>query len=150
MEGLAELRKILIVDDSPNDVELTIDALNAVDLANEIVVANDGQEALDYLERRGPFADRVPGNPAVVILDLKLPKVSGQEVLHRIRSNPELRCLPVVVLTSSNEEKDRVVCYEGTVNAYVVKPGKFDDFLAAVRTLGVFWAVVNEPPSGRA
>jgi CheY-like chemotaxis protein len=141
-----ELRKILIVDDSPNDVELMLEALATANLANDIVVARDGQEALDYLDRQGRFAARVPENPAVVILDLKLPKVSGHDVLHHIRSSPGLRHLPVVVLTSSNEEKDRIACYEGAVNGYVVKPARFEDFVEAVKGLGVFWVLINEPP----
>lgn len=145
---MSELKRVLLVEDNPNDVELTLTAFEEHHLANEIVVVRDGAEALDYLFRRGPHADRLPGNPAVVLLDLKLPKVNGLEVLEVVRSEPGLRALPIVVLTSSREEPDLVRCYELGVNAYVVKPVDFGDFTRAVGNLGVFWALINQPPPG--
>lgn len=140
------LRPILLVEDNPKDLELTMVALAKSQLANEVVVARDGAEALEYLLCLGRYADRPRGNPAVVLLDLKLPKVDGIEVLQAIRSDAGLRRLPVVILTASREEKDVVRSYDLSVNAYVVKPMEFQDFLQAVRDLGVFWAVLNEPP----
>ena len=145
---MSELKRVLLVEDNPNDVELTLTAFEEHHLANEIVVVRDGAEALDYLFRRGPHANRLPGNPAVVLLDLKLPKVNGLEVLEVVRSEPGLRALPIVVLTSSREEPDLVRCYELGVNAYVVKPVDFGDFTRAVGNLGVFWALINQPPPG--
>ena len=117
-------------------------------LANEVVVTRDGEEALDFLYRRGTFAARANGNPAVMLLDLKLPKVDGLEVLERIKSDERLRMIPVVVLTSSREERDMVASYRLGVNAYVVKPVDFHEFVNAIRELGVFWAIINEPPPG--
>ena len=143
-----ELKRILLVDDSPRDTELTLDALAQHNLANEVVALRDGAEALDYLYRRGPFADRADGNPAVVLLDLKMPKVDGIEVLRQIKSDPQLKMIPVVVLTSSREEQDLVKSYELGVNAYIVKPVQFPEFVEAVKLVGAFWAVVNEPPPG--
>ncbi len=140
------LRPILLVEDSPNDVELTRAALHDAHLANEIVVARDGAEALDYLFRRGPFAGREGPAPAVIFLDLKMPRVDGREVLQAIRADPELRLQPVVILTSSREEIDVVKTYRLGANAYVVKPVDFEKFAEAVRELGIFWAVLNEPP----
>jgi CheY-like chemotaxis protein len=142
------LKSILLAEDNPNDVELTLAALADSNLANEVVVVEDGEEALDYLYARGTYAGRAGGNPAVVMLDLKMPKVDGLEVLRQIRESPELRRIPVVVLTSSREESDLVRSYELGVNAYVVKPVDFNRFLEAVRSVGVFWAVVNAPPPG--
>jgi DNA-binding response OmpR family regulator len=142
------LGRILIVEDDPNDVELTLTALTDYNLANEVVVTRDGQQALDYLYCRGEFSTRSSGNPAVMLLDLKLPKVSGLEVLQQIKSDERLKMMPVVVLTSSNEEKDMVRSYSLGVNAYVVKPVDFHEFVNAVKELGVFWAVINEPPPG--
>jgi len=142
------LKRILLVDDSPRDTELTIDALTQHNLANEVVALRDGVEALDYLYRRGQFADRTAGQPAVVLLDLKMPKVDGIEVLRQIKSDPQLKMIPVVVLTSSREEQDLVKSYQLGVNAYIVKPVQFQEFVEAVKLLGVFWAVVNEPPPG--
>ena len=145
---MTTLGRILIVEDDPNDVELTLTALTDYNLANEVVVTRDGQQALDYLYCRGEFSTRSTGNPAVMLLDLKLPKVSGLEVLQQIKSDERLKMMPVVVLTSSNEEKDMVRSYSLGVNAYVVKPVDFHEFVNAVKELGVFWAVINEPPPG--
>jgi CheY-like chemotaxis protein len=142
------LGRILIVEDDPKDVELTLTALEEYNLANEVVVAPDGAEALDYLHCSGNYAGRATGNPAVLLLDLKLPRVDGLEVLQQIKSDEKLRMIPVVVLTSSREEKDMVASYRLGVNAYVVKPVDFHDFVNAIKELGVFWAVINEPPPG--
>jgi CheY-like chemotaxis protein len=142
------LKPILLVEDNPHDLELTLIALSRSQLANEVVIARDGAEALDYLLRRGMFASRPAGNPSVVLLDLKLPKVDGLEVLREIRANPALRSLPVVMLTSSKEEQDLLRSYELGVNAYVVKPVDFTEFVRAIADLGIFWAVLNEPPPG--
>ena len=142
------LGSILIVEDDPRDVELTLTALEEYNLANAVVVTRDGQEALDYLYRRGKFNTRSDGNPAVMLLDLKLPKVDGLEVLKQVRSDEHLKMIPVVVLTSSHEEKDMMRSYQLGVNAYVVKPVDFHEFVNAVKELGVFWAVINEPPPG--
>jgi CheY-like chemotaxis protein len=140
--------KILLVEDDPYDVELTLSALAENYLTNEIVVTRDGAEALDYLYRRGAYESRAAGNPAVMLLDLKLPKVDGLEVLERIKTDPNLKMIPVVMLTSSREEQDLVRSYNSGVNAYVVKPVGFHDFVEAVRELGLFWAVINQPPPG--
>ena len=142
------LKPILLVEDNPKDLELTLVALERSNLANEVVTVRDGAEAIDYLFRRGEFQSRPEGNPAVVLLDLKLPKVDGIEVLERIRSVDPLRSIPVVMLTTSREEKDLVRSYKLGVNAYVVKPIAFNEFIAAIQDLGVFWAVLNEPPPG--
>jgi CheY-like chemotaxis protein len=138
----------LLVEDDPNDVELTLTALEEYNLANEVVVAHDGEEALDYLYCRGNFAGRPDQNPAVLLLDLKLPKLDGLEVLQQIKSDGVLKMIPVVVLTSSREEKDLVTSYQLGVNAYVVKPVDFHEFVNAVKELGIFWAIINEPPPG--
>ena len=143
---MANLKPILLVEDNPNDLELSLTALRKSQLANEIVVARDGAEALDYLFGRGAHDGREEGNPAVVILDLKLPKVDGLEVLETIKHSRELCHTPVVMLTSSREERDLVRSYELGVNAFVVKPVGFRDFVEAIRELGVFWAILNEPP----
>jgi CheY-like chemotaxis protein len=145
---MSKLGRILLVEDDPQDVELTLTALQEYNLVNDVFVARDGQEALDYLYCRGQFSGRDGNRPAVMLLDLKLPKINGLEVLQQVRSDPQLRVLPVVVLTSSNEEKDLVRSYELGVNAYVVKPVDFHAFVNAVKELGVFWAVINEPPPG--
>ena len=145
---MEKLGRILIVEDDPRDVELTLTALEDYKLANEVVVCRDGQEALDYLHSRGKFSGRVNENPAVMLLDLKLPKVDGLEVLQRIKSDERLRMIPVVVLTSSHEEKDMMRSYKLVVNAYVVKPVDFHEFVNAVKELGAFWAVINQPPPG--
>jgi len=143
-----ELKRILLVDDSPRDTEMELNALAQYNLANEVVTLRDGVEALDYLYRRGPFADRVAGHPAVVLLDLKMPRVDGLEVLRQIKSDPQLKMIPVVVMTSSREEQDLATSYQLGVNAYIVKPVKFPEFVEAVKLVGAFWAVVNEPPPG--
>ncbi|HEX9427974.1 MAG TPA: response regulator [Candidatus Polarisedimenticolia bacterium] len=145
---MSDLKRILFAEDSDNDVELTMNALREHNLANDVVVVRDGVEALDYLHRRGTFASRPAGNPAVVLLDLKMPRIDGLGVLRAIRSEEALRVIPVVILTSSAEERDLIESYKLSVNAYVVKPVKFQDFVKAVKTLGLFWAVMNEPPPG--
>ena len=137
---------ILLVEDSPQDVELTLGALEKHKLGNEVVVARDGEEALDYLLKRGVHAARPSGPPVVVLLDIKLPKVDGLEVLQQIRADPQLGRTPVVMLTSSREERDIVKSYNLGVNAYVVKPVDFHDFVTAICELGLFWAVINQPP----
>jgi CheY-like chemotaxis protein len=145
---MSKLGRILLVEDDPRDVELTLTALQEYNLVNEVAVARDGQEALDYLHCRGQFSERDGTRPAVMLLDLKLPKINGLEVLQHVRSDQRLKLLPVVVLTSSHEEKDLVRSYELGVNAYVVKPVDFHAFVNAVKELGIFWAVINEPPPG--
>jgi len=142
------LKPILLVEDNPHDLELTLIALSKSQLANEVVVVRDGAEALDYLNRRGEFAERVAGSPAVILLDLKLPKVDGLEVLKEIRATELLKPIPVVMLTSSKEEQDVIRSYQLGVNAYVVKPVDFNEFVRAISDLGIFWAVLNEPPPG--
>jgi CheY-like chemotaxis protein len=142
------LKPIVLVEDNPNDLELTLVALERSQLANEVIVLRDGAEALDYLFRRNAFSDRNIGNPAVLLLDLKLPKVDGLEVLKAIRESEELRSVPVVMLTSSREEPDLQRAYALGVNAYVVKPVEFKEFVSAISDLGIFWAVLNEPPPG--
>ena len=143
-----ELRRILLVEDSDNDAELILTALSQNNLANEVVVVRDGEEALDYLYRRGMFRLRMEGNPVVVLLDLKLPKIDGMEVLAQLKSDPVMRVVPIVVLTSSREEPDLRRCYELGVNAYVVKPVDFHEFVDAIKGVGLFWAVINQPPLG--
>ena len=143
-----ELKRILLVEDSANDVELILAALAENRLANEVIVVRDGEEALDYLYRRGAFRLRREGNPVVVLLDLKLPKVDGLEVLAQLKSDSELRRVPIVVLTSSREEQDIINSYDLGTNAYVVKPVDFHEFVDAIKDLGLFWAVVNQPPPG--
>jgi CheY-like chemotaxis protein len=147
---MTNLGKILLVEDDPNDVELTLTALDENHLANEVVVARDGEEALDYLYRRGTYTSREAGNPSVVLLDLKLPKVDGLEVLKRIKDDPDLKKVPVVMLTSSHEEQDLVRSYDSGVNAYVVKPVGFESFIEAIKEVGLFWGVINQPPPGSA
>lgn len=142
------LKPILLVEDNPKDLELTLLALDKSRLANEVVTVRDGAEALDYLFRRGPYADRTLGNPAVILLDLKLPKVDGLQVLEAVKGDASLKAVPVVMLTTSREERDVVRSYALGVNAFVVKPVAFKDFLDAIQDLGVFWAVLNEPPPG--
>ncbi|WP_369064664.1 response regulator [Burkholderia gladioli] len=140
------LRPILLVEDNPDDIELTLIALEKTRLANPVVSVRDGEEALDFLRRQGKWAERVDQNPAVILLDKKLPKIDGHEVLKSVRADENLRHIPVVMLTSSREEKDLLRSYDLGVNAYVVKPVAFDDFMAAISDLGMFWAVLNEPP----
>jgi CheY-like chemotaxis protein len=143
---MPELKRILLAEDSANDLELTLAALEENRLANGVVAVRDGAEALDYLYRRGTYAHRTGGNPALVLLDLKMPKVDGMEVLRQIKQDDDLRRIPVVMLTSSREEQDLIRSYDLGVNAYVVKPVAFTAFMDAVRQLGGFGAVVNEPP----
>jgi CheY-like chemotaxis protein len=143
-----KLGRILIVEDDPKDVELTLTALEEYNLANEVIVVGNGAQALDYLYCRGEFSTRSCDNPAVILLDLKLPKIDGLEVLRQIKSDEKLKVIPVVVLTSSREEKDMVASYRLGVNAYVVKPVDFHEFVNAIRELGVFWAIINVPPPG--
>lgn len=142
------LHRILLVEDNPQDAELALEALREHHLANEVVHVRDGAEALDYLYRRGPFAGRSNGQPAVVLLDLKMPKVDGLEVLRQIKGDRELRMTPVVVMTSSRKEQDMVTSYDLGVNAYVVKPVEFHEFVNAVKRLGRFWAIVGPTPKG--
>jgi CheY-like chemotaxis protein len=142
------LKPILLVEDDKRDLELTLIALERSQLANDVIVLRDGAMALDYLRREGEYADRAEGNPAVILLDLKLPKVTGLEVLQAVRADSGLRSIPVVMLTSSQEESDVLRSYEFGVNAYVVKPVAFDQFVSAIAELGIFWAVLNEPPPG--
>jgi CheY-like chemotaxis protein len=147
---MAQLRRVLLVEDDPKDVELTLAAFGEKNLGNEVDVARDGAEALDYLYRRGNFSSRPQVNPVVILLDLKLPKIDGMQVLKEVKGNDELKTIPVVVLTSSREEQDLVRSYRLGVNAYVVKPVDFHKFVDAVGELGVFWAVINQPPPGMA
>jgi CheY-like chemotaxis protein len=142
------LKRILLVEDDPRDVELTLNALSEYNLANEIAIARDGAEALDYLYRRGAFAQRPPGSPVVILLDLKMPKLDGVEVLRQLKADEQMRLIPIVILTSSRESRDLEECYRLGVNAYVVKPVRFTGFVEAVKQLGVFWALINEPPPG--
>lgn len=148
--AIGDLKPILLVDDNTNDVELTLAALAENHLANSVVVARDGVEALDYLYRRGIFKLRPNGNPAVVLLDLKLPKVDGMQVLEQIKNDQSLKQVPVVMLTSSKEERDLLRSYKLGVNAYVVKPVDFKEFVNEVKNLGLFWAVINHPPPSTA
>jgi CheY-like chemotaxis protein len=143
-----ELRSILLAEDNPNDVELTLAAFSEYNLVNEVFVVSDGEQALDYLYQRGRFKARPNGNPAVILLDLKMPKVDGLEVLRTIKQDEKLKSIPVVMLTSSREEPDLVRSYQLGVNAYVVKPVDFQSFTDAVKQLGAFWALFNEPPPG--
>jgi CheY-like chemotaxis protein len=143
---MMKLRKILLVEDNPNDIELTLEALEEHNLANRVVVLNDGIQALDYLQYKGLYENREKENPAVILMDIKMPRMDGIEVLQEIRNNHELKTIPVVMLTSSREEPDLKKCYDLGVNAYVVKPVNFKDFFDAVKQLGIFWAVINELP----
>lgn len=144
--SVADAVDILLVEDNPNDVELTMRALKKAKLANPIFVVSDGAEALDFLFRTGAYAGRPPHTPKVVLLDLKLPKVDGLEVLRRIKGDERTRVIPVVVLTSSREESDVVESYRLGVNSYIVKPVDFEKFVAAVENLSVYWLLLNEPP----
>ena len=145
---MGELKRILLAEDNPKDVELILTALEECHLANVVVVVHDGAETLDYLYRRGRYAMRDDNCPAVVLLDLKMPKVDGLEVLRTIKRDHNLKAIPVVILTSSREEKDLVESYNLGVNAYVVKPMDFTQFIDAVKQVGAFWAIINEPPPG--
>jgi CheY-like chemotaxis protein len=143
---MAELKTILLAEDNPNDVELTLTALAKNGISNHVDVVSDGAEALDYLHRRGKYASRTSCNPCVVLLDMKMPKVDGIEVLRDVKSSPALRTIPVVMLTSSREERDIVESYHLGVNGYVVKPIDLQEFFKAVREVGLYWAVINQPP----
>lgn len=143
------LKTILLAEDNPMDVELTLEALEEHNLANQVVVLKDGVEVVEYLERKGKFAGRSPESPAFLLLDIKMPRMDGIEVLRYIIQRPELGYLPIVMLTSSREEPDLKTCYELGVNAYVVKPVDFAEFVDAVRQIGVFWGLINELPGGR-
>jgi CheY-like chemotaxis protein len=146
---MGTLRPILLVEDSPSDRELTLAALERCQLANDIVVARDGEEALDWIFARGEWKDRDPIDPAVILLDLKLPKIDGLEVLERLKKDPDQRHVPIVMLTSSREERDVVRSYDLGVNSFVVKPVEFDKFFEAIHDLGMFWGILNEPPPRR-
>ena len=143
-----KLKRILLAEDNPKDVELALEALEEHNLANDVVVVRDGAQALDYLYRRGEFSGRAEGNPAVVLLDLKMPKVDGMEVLRQLKSDEQMKIVPVVMLTSSREEQDLIKSYQLGANAYVVKPIDFQQVVEAIKQLGLFWAVLNEPPIG--
>jgi CheY-like chemotaxis protein len=143
---MVEIRTILFAEDNPKDVELTLEALGDHNLANNVVVVRDGVETIDYLRCEGKYKLRKPGNPAVLLLDIKMPRMDGLEVLKIIRNDNKLKTLPVVILTSSHEEQDLIKSYELGVNAYVVKPVDFSEFINAVKQVGVFWAVINEVP----
>ncbi len=145
---MVETKRILFVEDNLNDIELTLAALAEHALANEVVVVHDGAEALDYLYRRNKYAERPPGLPVVVLLDVKLPKVDGLEVLRQMRSDEHLRMIPVVMLSSSREEQDLLSSYALGTSAYVVKPVDFFEFVAIIKQLGLFWGIINEPPPG--
>lgn len=139
-------KRILLVEDDPNDVELILNALGMYNLVNNIEVTRDGVEALDYLYRRGAFASRSGGNPVLILLDLKMPRLDGIDVLRQLKADEQMRLIPVVILTSSREDRDLGDCYRLGVNAYVAKPVRFADFVEAVKRIGVFWVLVNEPP----
>lgn len=141
-----DLKPILLVEDSNNDIELILAVLTEINLAREVVVVQDGEQALDYLYQRGNFSQRQSGNPVVVILDLKLPKIDGFEVIQQIKSDPRLKVIPVVVLTSSQQEQDLLKSYDLGINSYVVKPIDFPDFVEAIKKIGVFWGLINHPP----
>jgi CheY-like chemotaxis protein len=147
---MSEPKRILLAEDSPQDVEMTLEALSQHHLINEIIVVNDGEQALDYFYARGRFAGRPPGNPVLALLDLKMPKVDGLEVLRVIKQDPRLSTTPIVMLTSSREEQDVIRSYRLGSNAYVVKPVDFHAFIEAVRQLGAFWTIHNEPPPSSA
>jgi two-component system, response regulator len=144
-----DFRTILLAEDNPKDVELTIEALSEHNLANRVTVVKDGVDAMEYLRCEGKYKQRSPGNPAVVLLDIKMPRMDGIEVLQAVRNDPGLKTLPIVMLTSSREEPDLKRSYELGANAYVVKPVDFQEFMEAVKQVGVFWAVVNEMPPER-
>ncbi len=146
---MTTLKRILLVEDDPKDIELTLTALDEYNLANEVVTTRDGVEALDYLYRRGDFAHRPEGNPVVILLDLKMPRLGGVEVLRHLKADEQMRLVPVVILTSSRESRDLEECYRLGVNAYVVKPVRFTEFIEAIKQIGIFWALVNEPPPDR-
>ena len=142
------LKRILLVEDDPKDIELILSALGEHNLANEIMVLRDGVEVLDYLYRREAFALRPEGNPVVILLDLKMPRLDGVQVLRQLKADEPMRSIPVVILTSSRESRDLAECYRLGVNAYVVKPVRFAEFVEAIKGIGIFWALINEPPPG--
>lgn len=144
---MINLRKILLVEDNPNDIELTIEAFSEFNLANRLVILNDGVQAMDYLRYRGEYKNREVEDPAVILLDIKMPRMDGIEVLQEVKNDPHLKVIPVVMLTSSREEPDLKKCYGLGVNAYIVKPVNFKDFYESVKTVGIFWAVLNEIPN---
>lgn len=144
---MKDVRPILLVEDNTNDIELTLAALAQCNIANEVVVVRDGAEALDYVYRRGQHAQRPAGDPAVILLDLKLPKIDGLEVLDRLKKDKDQRQIPIVMLTSSREERDLVQSYQYGVNSFVVKPVEFTEFFAAIQSLGMFWAILNQLPT---
>lgn len=145
---MTELKSILLAEDNPQDAELILEALNDHKLVNRVTHVKDGVQAMEYLRCDGKYAQRTPGHPAVVVLDIKMPRMDGIEVLRAIRSDPSFKLIPVVMLTSSREEQDLIRSYELGSNAYVVKPVRFADFIAAVKQLGIFWAILNELPQG--
>lgn len=145
---MSNLKRILLAEDDPRDLELTLVALGEYKLANDLDVVRDGQEALDYLYHRGAFQKRGGNNPAAILLDLKMPKVDGLGVLRAIRGDEQLKMIPVVMLTSSREQRDIVESYKFGVNAYVVKPVDFHKFVDAIKQIGAFWALINQPPPG--
>lgn len=145
---MTALKRLLLVEDSVRDAELILDTLETQHLANQVAHVRDGVEALDFLFRRGTFTDHPEGEPALILLDLKLPKVDGLEVLRQLKANAALSLIPVVMMTSSREEQDLARSYRLGVNAYVVKPLKFSDFVEAVKQVGAFWAILNEAPPG--
>ena len=140
------LKRIILAEDDPRDLELTLEALDDYKLGNQVLALRDGAEVLDYLHRRGQFAGEPPGNPRLLLLDLKMPKLDGLEVLRQIKADRDLKTIPVIILTSSQQSRDVRACYELGANAYVVKPVKFAEFLEAVRQVGNFWTRINEPP----
>jgi len=146
---MSPLKRILLAEDNSNDVELTLSALDEYNLANEVIVVRDGVEVLDYLFRRGKFADHANGIPAVILMDLKMPRMDGLEALRQLREDKRFKHVPVVMITSSREEQDLIRSYELGVNAYVVKPVDFQKFVECIKQLGFFWALINEPPPGR-
>ncbi len=140
------IKRILLAEDDPRDVELTLNALSEYNLANEVAVVRDGVEALDYLYGRETFSSRPEGNPVVILLDLKMPRMDGIQVLKKLKSDERMRLIPVVILTSSREDRDLEECYSLGISAYVVKPVRFTEFVEAVKKIGMFWALINEPP----
>lgn len=146
---MTRLRPILLAEDNPHDVEMTLAALKKNGIANDIVIVRHGEEVLDFLHRRLAFASRAVEEPLVILLDLKMPKMDGLEVLRCVKQDESLKAIPIVMLTSSREEVDLIESYRLGVNAYVVKPVRFADFVEAIRQTGMFWAVINEPPPGQ-
>jgi CheY-like chemotaxis protein len=144
---MSERGAILLIEDNLNDIELILSALSESRLMDEVFITRDGEQALDFLYRRGAYGSRSTGNPKVVLLDLKLPKMDGLEVLHQIKTDRNLKTIPVVMLTSSREERDLLRSYDIGTNAYVVKPMSYQAFVEAIKEIGLFWGVINQPPS---